>query len=99
MEANLEIRLSVVFLGNDSSFVDYELSEADPDVRAIIDKEKQRQFRSLELIASENFTSRAVMEAVGSCLTNKYSEGLPGKRWILILPNYELYLKYLFGIL
>lgn len=67
--------------GNDGSFVDYELSEADPDVRAIIDKEKQRQFRSLELIASENFTSRAVMEAVGSCLTNKYSEGLPGKRY------------------
>jgi len=56
------------------------LSEADPDVHAIINKEKDRQFRSLELIASENFTSKAVMEAVGSCLTNKYSEGLPGKR-------------------
>ncbi|KAB2611914.1 serine hydroxymethyltransferase 3 [Pyrus ussuriensis x Pyrus communis] len=57
------------------------LSEADPEVRAIIDMEKQRQFKSLELIASENFTYRAVMEAVGSCLTNKYSEGLPGKRY------------------
>ncbi|KAJ1394988.1 Pyridoxal phosphate-dependent transferase, major domain [Sesbania bispinosa] len=66
--------------GNESSFLDYGLSETDPDVRAIIDKEKDRQFKSLELIASENFTSRAVMEAVGSCLTNKYSEGLPGKR-------------------
>lgn len=66
--------------GAGSSFEDYGLREADSDVRAIIDKEKQRQFRSLELIASENFTSRAVMEAVGSCLTNKYSEGLPGKR-------------------
>ncbi|RZC70561.1 hypothetical protein C5167_033718 [Papaver somniferum] len=43
--------------------------------------EKNRQFNSLELIASENFTSRAVMEAVGSCLTNKYSEGLHGKRY------------------
>lgn len=64
-----------------SSFVDNGLSEADPEVRAIIDKEKERQFKSLELIASENFTSRAVMEAVGSCLTNKYSEGLPGKRY------------------
>ncbi|KAL6533993.1 Serine hydroxymethyltransferase 3, chloroplastic [Orobanche hederae] len=64
-----------------SSFADYGLSEADPEVRSIIDKEKNRQFRSLELIASENFTSRAVMEAVGSCLTNKYSEGLPGKRY------------------
>ncbi|KAF8400966.1 hypothetical protein HHK36_014269 [Tetracentron sinense] len=67
--------------GNGHSFVDYGLSEADPEVRAIIDNEKQRQFKSLELIASENFTSRAVMEAVGSCLTNKYSEGLPGKRY------------------
>ncbi|PIM98475.1 Glycine/serine hydroxymethyltransferase [Handroanthus impetiginosus] len=67
--------------GAGSSFVDYGLSEADPEVRSIIDKEKNRQFRSLELIASENFTSRAVMEAVGSCLTNKYSEGLPGKRY------------------
>ncbi|KAL2543590.1 Serine hydroxymethyltransferase 3 [Forsythia ovata] len=67
--------------GAGSSFTDYGLSEADPEVRAIIDKEKNRQFRSLELIASENFTSRAVMEAVGSCLTNKYSEGLPGKRY------------------
>lgn len=67
--------------GGESNFVDYNLSEADPEVSLIIDKEKGRQFRSLELIASENFTSRAVMEAVGSCLTNKYSEGLPGKRY------------------
>jgi len=47
----------------------------------LIVHEKQRQFEGLELIASENFTSRAVMEANGSCLTNKYSEGLPGKRY------------------
>eukprot|EP00262_Sarcandra_glabra_P004880 TRINITY_DN16110_c0_g1_i1.p1 TRINITY_DN16110_c0_g1~~TRINITY_DN16110_c0_g1_i1.p1 ORF type:complete len:531 (-),score=89.10 TRINITY_DN16110_c0_g1_i1:349-1941(-) len=67
--------------GNASSLIDYSLSEADPDMNAIIEKEKQRQFNCLELIASENFTSRAVMEAVGSCLTNKYSEGLPGKRY------------------
>lgn len=66
--------------GDGSSFLDYGLSEADPAVSEIISKEKNRQFKSLELIASENFTSRAVMEAVGSCLTNKYSEGLPGKR-------------------
>ncbi|XP_073032155.1 serine hydroxymethyltransferase 3, chloroplastic-like [Primulina eburnea] len=64
-----------------SNYVDYGLSEADPEVQSIFDREKNRQFRSLELIASENFTSRAVMEAVGSCLTNKYSEGLPGKRY------------------
>ncbi|KVI02463.1 Pyridoxal phosphate-dependent transferase [Cynara cardunculus var. scolymus] len=67
--------------GDGSGFVDHELSDVDPEVSAIIGNEKQRQFRSLELIASENFTSRAVMEAVGSCLTNKYSEGLPGKRY------------------
>ncbi|KAM7506916.1 hypothetical protein LguiA_017369 [Lonicera macranthoides] len=73
--------VSVPIGGSEKSFVDYGLSEADPEVRGIIDKEKQRQFSSLELIASENYTSRAVMEAVGSCLTNKYSEGLPGKRY------------------
>ncbi|CAL5183687.1 unnamed protein product [Lathyrus oleraceus] len=67
--------------GDGSSFLDYGLSEADHEVHTIIRKEKDRQFKSLELIASENFTSRAVMEAVGSCLTNKYSEGLPGKRY------------------
>ena len=48
---------------------------------AIMKKEKTRQKLGLELIASENFTSRAVMEVNGSCLTNKYSEGLPGKRY------------------
>ncbi len=47
----------------------------------IIKNEKRRQIYGLELIASENFTSRAVMEANGSCMTNKYSEGLPGKRY------------------
>ncbi|CAN1170652.1 Serine hydroxymethyltransferase 3, chloroplastic [Linum perenne] len=67
--------------GDKSGFQDHALSNADPDVHEIISKEKDRQFKSLELIASENFTSRAVMEAVGSCLTNKYSEGLPGKRY------------------
>ena len=47
----------------------------------LIEKEKSRQWRSLELIASENFTSRAVMDCLGSCLTNKYAEGLPGARY------------------
>ncbi|KAK9126077.1 hypothetical protein Scep_014923 [Stephania cephalantha] len=69
------------FDGNISGFVDYGLSEADPVVKTIMGKEKERQFKSLELIASENFTSRAVMEVLGSCFTNKYSEGLPGKRY------------------
>merc|ERR1712028_98072 len=50
-------------------------------VYSIIEREKKRQFESLELIASENFTSKAVMECLGSALTNKYSEGLPGARY------------------
>ncbi len=47
----------------------------------LIEKEKNRQWRGLELIASENFTSTAVMECLGSCLTNKYAEGLPHARY------------------
>ncbi|KAH9948024.1 serine hydroxymethyltransferase-domain-containing protein [Amylocystis lapponica] len=57
------------------------LAEVDPEVQNIIDKETWRQFSGLELIASENLTSRATMEANGSILTNKYSEGLPGARY------------------
>ena len=57
------------------------LEEADPEIARAIAAEKQRQFENIELIASENFTSRAVMEAQGSCLTNKYAEGYPGRRW------------------
>lgn len=57
------------------------LAEVDPEVTAIIEDEKRRQWRGIELIASENFTSRPVMEALGSCLTNKYSEGQPGARY------------------
>merc|ERR1712070_622481 len=57
------------------------LAEADPEMYALIEEEKNRQMRSVELIASENFTSRAVMECLGSCLTNKYSEGQPGARY------------------
>ncbi|KAF9239316.1 glycine hydroxymethyltransferase [Melanogaster broomeanus] len=57
------------------------LAEIDPVVQNIIDKETWRQFSGLELIASENLTSRAAIEANGSILTNKYSEGLPGARY------------------
>ena len=60
---------------------DLSLEEKDPEMDAIIQGEKKRQFECLELIASENFTSKAVMQAMGSCLTNKYSEGYPGKRY------------------
>ena len=57
------------------------LRESDPVLHKLIKQEEHRQYSCLELIASENFTSQAVMEANGSCLTNKYSEGLPGQRY------------------
>jgi len=57
------------------------LAESDPELLALIREEKKRQVYGIELIASENFTSRAVLETLGSCLTNKYSEGLPGRRY------------------
>ncbi len=57
------------------------LATADPLVAEIIRGEQHRQQSNIELIASENFTSKAVMAAQGSCLTNKYAEGYPGKRW------------------
>jgi glycine hydroxymethyltransferase len=57
------------------------LQAADPAIAGLIEQEQNRQETHLELIASENFTSRAVMEAQGSVLTNKYAEGLPHKRY------------------
>lgn len=57
------------------------LSEQDSEIFELLEEEKDRQNNNLELIASENFASRAVMEAMGSTLTNKYAEGLPGKRY------------------
>ena len=57
------------------------LEEHDPELFDLIEQEKSRQWRSLELIASENFTSRAVMDCLGSALTNKYAEGLPYARY------------------
>lgn len=57
------------------------LQENDPEIYAIMKKEDYRQRSGLEMIASENFTSRAVMDALGSCFTNKYSEGKVGNRY------------------
>src|ERR1700735_295502 len=57
------------------------LAQADPDVAAAIDHETLRQHEGLEMIASENFVSEAVLEAPGSTLTNKYAEGSPGRRY------------------
>src|SRR5439155_2864197 len=60
---------------------EFKLAQVDPATAQAIRRERQRQQENIELIASENFTSRAVMEAQGSCLTNKYAEGYPGRRW------------------
>ena len=57
------------------------LSKTDPEIADIIEKERHRQTYGLELIASENLVSRAVLEAMGSIMTNKYAEGYPGKRY------------------
>ena len=57
------------------------IRKTDPEIAATLDKELDRQQHKLEMIASENFTSRAVMEACGSVMTNKYAEGYPGKRY------------------
>jgi glycine hydroxymethyltransferase len=57
------------------------LTEQDPELCNLIEQEKARQRNSLVLIASENFTSKAVLQALGSVLSNKYSEGYPGARY------------------
>ncbi len=64
-----------------AAFLDRDLDVVDPDVAGWIHREEQRQNEGLELIASENFVSRAVREAQGSVLTNKYAEGYPGRRY------------------
>ena len=57
------------------------LANFDPEVAGLIEKERLRQINGLELIASENVVSKAVLEAMGSIMTNKYAEGYPGKRY------------------
>src|SRR5256714_3353188 len=64
-----------------NSDISRPLHEADPEIAAAIDNETRRQHEGLELIASENFVSEAVLEAAGSVFTNKYAEGYPGKRY------------------
>lgn len=68
------IRMSTELLKKD-------LKDADPELYELIRKEKERQCCGLEMIASENFTSKAVLDTLGSCLTNKYSEGYPNQRY------------------
>jgi glycine hydroxymethyltransferase len=69
----------ILIMKNDSMYL--PLSESDPQIAAAIDNETRRQHEGLELIASENFVSEAVLEAAGSVFTNKYAEGYPGKRY------------------
>jgi len=58
-----------------------ELARTDPEIFAVIERERQRQLNKLEMIASENFVSGAVLQAQGSILTHKYAEGYPGRRF------------------
>ena len=68
--------------GKDSvAWLQQPLEHNDPEVYSIIRNEKERQRSGLELIASENFASKAVLDAMGSCLNDKYSEGYPGLRY------------------
>src|SRR5262245_66475858 len=64
-----------------NSWMSRPLYEVDPQIAGAIDNEVRRQHEGLELIASENFTSEAVLEAAGSVFTNKYAEGYPAKRY------------------
>ncbi len=61
--------------------LDQSIAELDPDIARVLDRELARQQRTLEMIASENFVPRAVLQAQGSVLTNKYAEGYPGRRY------------------
>src|SRR5215471_19165219 len=71
------------------------LDRTDPEVADIIARELERQNTTIQLIASENFTSPAVLEAQGSVLTNKYSEGYPGKRYYGANANQAAYMALL----
>ena len=68
-------------MSKDSDWMSRPLADADPEIAAAIDNEVRRQHEGLELIASENFVSEAVLDAMGSVFTNKYAEGYPGKRY------------------
>ncbi|KAI8996785.1 serine hydroxymethyltransferase-domain-containing protein [Pilobolus umbonatus] len=70
-----------VFPAGQQDFLNERLEKMDPEMFDIIEKEKKRQQESIDLIPSENFTSRAVMDALGSVMQNKYSEGYPGARY------------------
>src|SRR5271169_4820635 len=74
-------RSGTLELMTDSESMSRPLSAVDPEIYDAIQHEVERQHSRLELIASENFTSEAVLQATGSVFTNKYAEGYPGKRY------------------
>src|SRR5215475_14076085 len=76
-----EIRLQGGYNRSMSDRMSLSLSQADPEIAAAVENEIRRQHEGLELIASENFVSEAVLEAAGSVFTNKYAEGYPAKRY------------------
>ena len=65
----------------DPNYFNESLATVDPEIAEILQRELERQQGTLEMIASENFVPQAILEATGSVLTNKYAEGLPGKRY------------------
>ena len=80
-ESTLKGRNAPVSFFDDESYLSQDIAEADPQVAALLRGELERQRATLQKIASENFTSHAVLQAAGSVLTNKYAEGLPHKRY------------------
>jgi glycine hydroxymethyltransferase len=70
-----------VSFNDGDSYLSHDIADADPAVAALLRAELERQGETLEMIASENFTSTAVLQAAGSVLTNKYAEGYPGRRY------------------
>jgi glycine hydroxymethyltransferase len=70
-----------VSFADEAGYLSQDIADVDPEVARLLRAESDRQAETLEMIASENFTSHAVLQAVGSVLTNKYAEGLPGKRY------------------
>jgi len=76
-----ERRVNKLDLLADRAYDPVSLSLADPEIYAVVRREAKRQRQNIELIASENYTSRAIQQCSGSVLTNKYAEGYPGKRW------------------
>src|SRR6476469_3648409 len=78
---NCRMSATEALAARDDAFFSATLAESDPEIADVIAKELGRQRDEIELIASENIVSRAVLEAQGSVLTNKYAEGYPGRRY------------------